>query len=320
MDLVNIQKNSSDWGLKYRPTTLSDLILPERFKTLFQSVIDKKQMVNFLFSGNAGCGKTSLAYILSDALDFNTLYLNMSKDTSIDVLRNDITNFGSTVAFNGNRKMIICDECEKASINLKEALKAEIENLSENVSFIFITNHVNMMTDALLSRLQHIEFTFTNDESKQMKTQIYKRVIEILKLNNCQYEEKAVQIIVNKLFPDFRRILNRCQCLANQNSLTLETVNSSITVNTEEYFNILKNGKFEELRKYVASLNINAQVFYSEIFKDIDKFYEKNMLAQAIVLLAKYSYESAFVIDYELNIMAMSIELKMLEKGARPNG
>ena len=85
-----------------------------------------------------------------------------------------------------------------------------------------------MMTDALMSRLQHIEFSFTEEESKEMKTQIYKRVVEILKLNNCQYEVKAVQTIVNKMFPDFRRILNRCQCLANQNALTLEVVNSFI--------------------------------------------------------------------------------------------
>lgn len=310
MDLVNIQKTSTDWGLKYRPTKIDDIILPERFKTLFKSVIEKGEMVNFLFSGNAGCGKSSLAFILSDELDFETLYLNMSKDTSIDVLRNDIATFGQTVSMNGNRKMIICDECEKASINLKEALKAEIESLSENVSFIFITNHVNMMTDALLSRLQHIEFSFTEDESKKMKTQIYKRVIEILKLNKCEYEEKAVQIIVNKLFPDFRRILNRCQCLANQNALNVETVNASITVNTEEFFNIIKTGKFSDLRKYVANLNINAQVFYSELFKDIDRYFEKGKLAQGIITLAKYSYESAFVVDYELNMMACALELK----------
>lgn len=313
MELVDIQKTSSDWGLKYRPTKLEDIILPQRFKILFQKVVDNKEMVNFLFSGEPGCGKSSLAYILSDELDFETLYLNMSKDTSIDVLRNDISTFGHNVALNGNRKLIIADECEKASINLKEALKAEIESLSENVSFIFITNHANMMTDALMSRLQHIEFSFTEEESKEMKTQIYKRVVEILKLNNCQFEVKAVQTIVNKLFPDFRRILNRCQCLANQNALTLEVVNSSIVVDTNEFFNVLLNGKFAELRQYISNLNVNPQVFYSEIFKDIDKYFEKIKLAQAILLLEKYQYQAAFDIDPHLNITACALELKMIK-------
>lgn len=313
MELFDIQKTSSDWGLKYRPVTLDDIILPKRFKTLFQKVIDKKEMVNFLFSGEPGCGKTSLAFILSDVLNFDTLYLNLSKDTSIEVLRNDISTFGHNVSLNGNRKLVIADECEKASINLKEALKAEIESLSENVSFIFITNHVNMMTDALLSRLQHIEFSFTEEESKEMKTQIYKRVVEILNHNGCEYEVKAVQTIVNKMFPDFRRILNRCQCLANQNSLNMEVVNSSITVNSDEYFNLLKNGKFPELRQYISNLNINPQIFYSEIFKDVDKYYEKNQLVQAILILEKYQYQSAFDLDYHLNLTACSLELKMIK-------
>lgn len=313
MDLVNIQKTSSDWGLKYRPSKIEDLILPKRFKNLFEDIIRKGEMVNLLFSGNAGCGKTSLAFILADTLDYDTLYLNMSKDTSIDVLRNDIAVFGHTVALNGNRKLVICDECEKASPNLKEALKAEIESLSENVSFIFITNHVNMMTEALMSRLQHIEFSFTEEESKEMKTAIYKRVIEILKLNNAEYEQKAVQIIVNKQFPDFRSILNRCQCLSNQKALTVENVEKSISVNTDEFFKILKEGKFKELRQYISNININAQVFYSELFKDIEKHYEKGQLAQAIIILSKYSYESAFVIDHQLNITACCLELKMIK-------
>lgn len=312
MDLVNIQKTSSDWGLKYRPTKLDDIILPKRFKTLFSKVIESNQMVNFLFSGEPGCGKTTLAYILSDALDYNTLYLNMSKDTSIDVLRTDISDFGHTVALNGNRKLVICDECEKASQNLKEALKAEIESLSENVSFIFITNHVNMMTDALLSRLQHIEFSFTDEESKEMKTAIYKRVIEILNLNNAEFEVKAVQTIVNKLFPDFRRILNKCQCLVNQNSLNLETVEKSISVNTAEFFKILKESKFSELRQYIANLNINPQLFYTEIFNDVDKYFEKGNIAHAILILSEYAYKSSFVIDHHLNITACALELKKI--------
>lgn len=312
MDLVNIQKTSSDWGLKYRPTKLDDIILPKRFKTLFSKVIESNQMVNFLFSGEPGCGKTTLAYILSDALDYNTLYLNMSKDTSIDVLRTDISDFGHTVALNGNRKLVICDECEKASQNLKEALKAEIESLSENVSFIFITNHVNMMTDALLSRLQHIEFSFTDEESKEMKTAIYKRVIEILNLNKAEFEVKAVQAIVNKLFPDFRRILNKCQCLVNQNSLNLETVEKSISVNTAEFFKILKESKFSELRQYIANLNINPQLFYTEIFNDVDKYFEKGNIAHAILILSEYAYKSSFVIDHHLNITACALELKKI--------
>jgi replication factor C small subunit len=313
MDLINIHRSSSDWGLKYRPSKLDDLIMPDRYKKMFSKIIEKGELVNLLFSGSAGCGKTSLALILADALDYEMAYFNMSKDTSVEVLRNDIMAFGHSVALNGKRKLIVADECEKASTLLKDGLKAEIEALSENVSFIFITNHVNMMPDALMSRLQHIEFNFTEEESKAMKTAIYKRTLEILDLNKVEYEKAAVPIIVNKLFPDFRRILNRCQCLANQESLTKEMVEKTISVNTSEFFDILKNKKFKDLRQYIANLNINPQHFYSEVFKDIENYFERGQLAQAIIILERYSYQSAFVIDHELNLTACCLELKMIK-------
>jgi replication factor C small subunit len=312
MDLINIHRTSSDWGLKYRPDRFEDIILPQRYLNMFSKVIKEKSMCNFLFSGDPGCGKTSLALILSRELDYDTLYLNMSKDTSIEILRNDIQNFGMTVSLNGNRKLIIADECEKASGLLKDGLKAEIERLSENVSFIFITNHINMIPEALHSRLQKVDFTFTGEETKEMKTQIYKRVIQILDLNKAEYEKTAIQIIVNKMFPDFRKILNHIQCLSMQGKITQQIVENSVMVNLSDYFDILKRKKYKELRQYIANLTINPQNFYSEIFKSIDEYFEKGNLAQAILILSKYSYESAFVADHDLNICACSMELMML--------
>lgn len=312
MNLIDIQRSSNDWGLKYRPNKFEDIILPERFINLFKKVIDEKKMCNYIFSGDPGCGKTSLAMILSKALDYDTLYLNLSNDTGIDTLRNDIKSFGMTVSLSGERKLIIADECDRASPQFKDALKAEIEALSENVSFIFITNHINVIPAPLLSRLQKVDFVFTPEEVKMMKTSIYKRTLEILNINNAEYEKEAIQIIVNKVFPDFRKILNQVQCLSFQGKITKEIVETSVSVNIRDYFDILKRKKYRDLRQYIANLSINPQYFYSEIFKEVDNIFEKEKLAQAILILSKYSYESAFVLDHELNLCACSMELMML--------
>lgn len=312
--ITNTHKTSADWGLKYRPEKLEELILPKRYIQMFSEIIEKGEMSNMLFCGEFGCGKTSLALILSDALDFKTLYINMSLDTSVEVLRNDIKNFGHTVALNNKRKLIIADECEKASDSLKKGLKAEIEQLSENVSFIFITNYANQLEGGFHSRLQKVEFTFTPAEVKEMKTGIYKRALEILDHNEKEYEKKAVGKVVDKFFPDFRRILNSLQCFSMQGKITEELVDTSVAVNIDEYFAILKRKKYKDLRQFIANLSIQAQYFYSEVFKNIDDHMDKSILCDVILVLAKYSYESAFVTDQELNLCACSMELMLLQK------
>jgi DNA polymerase III delta prime subunit len=312
MSILDTHKQSSDWGLKYRPDNINDIILPGRFMKQFRKVIEENSMCNYLFSGDPGCGKTTLALILAKELDYDLLYINMSRDTSIEVLRTDIQSFGMTVSSTGRRKMVIADECEKASGLLKDGLKAEIERLSENVSFIFISNHANQLPEALHSRLQKIDFVFTPDEVKEMKTEIYKRLIQILDFNKCDYEKPAIQILVNKFFPDFRKILNRTQCLSYQGPITKAIVENSITVNLKEFFDILERKKYKELRQYIANLNVAPQHFYSEVFKEIDQHFEKGKLCQAIISLSKFSYESAFVADAELNLCACALELMML--------
>ena len=311
MSLIDVHHQSHDWGVKFSPSNLSQVVLPERYINMFRSIIDKDELCNMLFVGDSGCGKTTSALVISNELGCDTLYLNLSKDTSVDILREKITNFGMSISLTGQRKMVIADECDGASPQLKKALKAEIENLGDNVGFIFITNFGNAITKALSSRTQRIDFKFSPEETKFMKNGMYKACIEILNSENVKFEPKAIQKLLHDTFPDFRKVLNEMQkfSLQSNGNITLKQVANSYNADLPEFFKILKARKYKDLRKFISNLSVNPQYLYTDIFNSIENYIEGNSIAEAVILLHKYSYESSFVIDQEINICACCFEL-----------
>jgi len=311
MSLIDVRKQSFDWGLKYTPEKLSELILPKRFINMFSNIIESNELCNMMFVGEPGCGKTSSAMVIGEELGCDVLYLNLSKDTGIDILRDKITTFGMTESLTGQRKLVIADECDGASPSTKKALKAEIEKLGDNVGFIFITNFGNAVTKALNSRTQRVDFIFSPDETKEMKTAMYMRCLSILDSENVKYEKPAIQKLMQDIFPDFRKILNEMQkfSLQSNRNITLKQVSDSYNADLEDFFKILKAKKYKDLRKFISSLSINPQYLYSDIFNSLQDYIKGDTIPEAIILLSKYSYESSFVIDQELNICACCFEL-----------
>ena len=100
------------WVEEYRPKTIDDCILPASLKTLFQSFIDKGEISNMLFSGTPGVGKTTVAKALCEQMNCDWIMINGSEEGGIDVLRNKIKNFASTVSLSGGKKVVILDEAD----------------------------------------------------------------------------------------------------------------------------------------------------------------------------------------------------------------
>ena len=91
---------------KYRPKKVDDCILPTSVKTEIKAYIAKGEISNMIFSGTAGVGKTSVAKAIANELNADVLYINMSNETGIDVVRNQIVQFASTASFEGNLKIV----------------------------------------------------------------------------------------------------------------------------------------------------------------------------------------------------------------------
>lgn len=100
------------WVEKYRPQTIDDCILPESMKETFKNFIDSGQLPNFLFSGGPGVGKTTVARALCNEVGAEYLFINGSEESGIDVLRNKIKNFASSVSLTSAKKIVILDEAD----------------------------------------------------------------------------------------------------------------------------------------------------------------------------------------------------------------
>jgi DNA polymerase III delta prime subunit len=309
---MNLNKKTYDsfiWSLKYRPTKIEDVVLPDRIKNQFNKIIESGNMANLILSGPPGCSKTTLSFILADKMERQAMYINASDETGVDTLRTKVKQFVTSASFDGSKKIVIFDEMEMASNNLFGALRAFIEEFSKSTNFIFITNYKNKVPSPLLSRLESIEFTFTNEEMKAMKKEFYKSVLAILKKEDIKHDTKVVAHVVNNVFPDMRKILNELQKFAQQDALENMEVINSIIANVDEYFKLIREKDFNKTRKYIAQVGVNAQLFYSQIYNVFMKYVKPDCVPDAIILLGKYSYEAAFVVDQQINLMAFSTEL-----------
>ena len=299
------------WVEKYRPQTIEECILPESMKKTFKEFIDSGELPNFLFTGGAGVGKTTVAKALCNEIGAEYLFINGSEESGIDVLRSKIKNFASSVSLTDSKKVVILDEADYLNPNSTQpALRGFIEEFSNNCRFIFTCNFKNRIIEPLHSRCSVIEFKIENSDKAKIASNFFKRVCTILKTEGITYEPKVVAELVGKHFPDYRRILNELQRYSVSG-----TIDAGLLVNLgdESYVELvkfMKDKNFTEVRKWVGK---NSDTESTELFR---KFYDKAVdyidqgsIPQMVLILAEYQYRAAFVADREINTMAALTEM-----------
>jgi len=299
------------WVEKYRPKTIDECILPESLKQTFKEFIASGQLPNFLFSGTAGVGKTTVAKALCNEVGAEYLLINGSEESGIDILRTKIKSFASSVSLTDSKKVVILDEADYLNANSTQpALRGFIEEFSANCRFIFTCNFKNRIIEPLHSRCSVVEFKIDNKDKQTIAAGFFKRATNILKNENIEFDPKVVAEVVTRHFPDYRRILNELQ----RYSVTGK-IDSGILVNLsdESYRELVKNLKekdFTSVRKWVAK---NSDIETTQLFRDLyDKaveFLEPKSIPQLVLILADYQYKAAFVADHELNTVAAMTEI-----------
>jgi len=294
---------------KYRPSKIDDCILPSAVKTELKAYIASGEITNMIFAGSAGVGKTSLAKAIAAELGADVLYINMSNETGIDVVRNQIVQFASTASFEGNLKIIIGDECERLSQNAQDSLKATIESFHKNARFVFTTNNINKVIDPIKSRCNVFDFKIPDDEKKDLLAQMMKRCVEILRLENIEFDTKAIVALVQKNFPDFRKTLNELQRYSTYGKIDAGILVSEAT-SFDELVAAMKTKKFADVRKWIArNADVDSSSLYRYFYDNLTTLFEGKSIPNIILILAQYQHYAASVVDQEINNIACMVEI-----------
>ena len=300
------------WVEKYRPQTIDECVLPDNLKKTFKEYISQGQLPNFLFSGTAGVGKTTVAKALCNEIGAEYLLINGSDEgRSIDILRTKIKQFASTVSLTDSKKVVIIDEADYMNADsVQPALRSFIEEFSNNCRFIFTCNFKARIIEPLHSRCSVVDFKVNPADKPKIASAFYRRVADILSFEQIEFDPKVVAELITKHFPDNRRILNELQRYSVSGK-----IDSGILVNmSEESFKTLlrdlKDKNFTEVRKWVGK---NSDTDTTQLFRQLYDTSSSNIepasIPQLVLILADYQYKAAFVADQELNIMAALTEL-----------
>ena len=301
------------WVEKYRPKNINDCVLPNETKKIFLDFVNNKEIPNLLLCGTAGVGKTTVAKALCNELDADFVLINGSEERNIETLRVKIKQFASTVSLSGGPKIVILDEADYLNPqSTQPALRGFIEEFSKNCRFIFTCNYKNRIIPPLHSRCSVVDFTIESSQKPQIANQIFQRTLQILTEENIDYNEKVVVELINKFFPDFRRVLNELQKYSSSGTIDSGVLSNLDDESLNEVIGFIKNKEFSKMRKWVA-LNIHndPQAIYRKIYDSLFTKMENNSIPQAIIILSDYTYKSAFVADQEVNMVACMTELMM---------
>jgi DNA polymerase III delta prime subunit len=298
---------------KYRPQVIEDCILPDETKKTFKEFVEKGEIPNLLLAGPPGIGKTTIAKALCNELGADYYVINGSDEGRfLDTVRNQAKNFASTVSLTGSskHKVIIIDEADNTGNDVQLLLRANIEAFYNNCRFIFTCNYKNKIIEPLHSRCAVIDFSIKGKQKQQLAGSFFKRVLQILDQEKIEYDEKVVVELVAKHFPDFRRVLNECQRYSTGGKIDSGILASFSDISVNELIKNLKDKNFSEVRKWVVSnLDNDASSLLRRVYDACYDCLSPQSIPAAVLVIAKYQYQCAFVADQEINLLAALTEI-----------
>ena len=294
------------WVEKYRPSTLDSYIGNQHLRSKVKVYIESGDLPHLLLYGRAGTGKTTLAKLLVNNIECDYLYINASDENSVDVVRDKVKNFASTLGFK-EMKVIILDECDYITPNAQAALRNLMETFSKNCRFILTCNYVERIIDPIQSRCQ--SFQIIPPDRKEVAVHLN----TILTKEGVKSDIEDIVTIVNGGFPDLRRVINAAQRQVVDNKLVIDEGMSIQNDYKNQVLEILKTQDKKNCFKNIRQLLADSKVTdFSDLFRllfDTVDDWGRGHVAECILVLAQYQQSDAVVVDKEINIMAMFVEI-----------
>jgi DNA polymerase III delta prime subunit len=301
--IFGYMKENSLFVEKYRSKTLDEYVGNEQLKQIVHQYLKNNDLQNLLLYGTPGTGKTTLAKLIVNNFDCDYLYINASDERGIDTIRDKVQGFASSASFKPI-KIIILDEADFLTIQAQASLRNIIETYSRTTRFILTCNYLERIIDPLQSRCQVLKIT------PPSKKEVAQHISTILEQENINYKLEDLALVVNKHYPDIRKILNTCQV---NNVDGVLKIDKTVLASNSYKDGVLKELKspskpsFKNIRQILADSNLDDfEEIYRFLYDNLDE-YGNNDLAKAMIVIEieSYMYHANFRIDKEINVMAL---------------
>jgi DNA polymerase III delta prime subunit len=306
-----MSKSEFLWVEKYRPQTIDECVLTKDLKDTFNGIVKSGELHNMLLSGTAGTGKTTVAKALCNELGLDWMLINGSEESGIDVLRNKIKQFASTVSLTGGIKVIILDEADYLNAqSTQPALRGFIEEFSNNCRFILTCNFKNRLIEPLHSRCAVVEFNTNKKQLAGLASQFMGRLKSILDNEGVTYNEKVIAELIIRHAPDWRRVIGECQRYGSTGEIPAAILIGNSDESIAEVITHLKSKDFKSMRAWVANnAALDTSAIFRKIYDVLSDHADASGIPAAVLILADYQFKAAFVADKELNLVAAMTEL-----------
>jgi DNA polymerase III delta prime subunit len=303
------------WVEQYRPSNISDCILPENIKNSFHGFVKQGEIPNLLLAGTAGIGKTTVAKALCEEIGASYIVVNGSDEGRfLDTVRNRVRQFATTVSLTsgGAHKVVIIDEADNTTNDVQLSLRTAVEEFHSNCRFIFTCNFPNKIIEPLHSRCTVVDFKINTEQAMELQGQFFARMKEILDEQNVEYQDKVLAKVVKRYYPDWRRLINECQRFAASGGINTAILADVADINLDALIRSLKAKEFTIVRKWVVdNINNDPVTVMRKLYDVLYDNLKGGSIPEAVLIIAKYSRDIQIVPDQEINLLACLTEIMM---------
>ena len=310
-EMKKIDNKAYIWNERYRPSTIHDVIIPDKMRTsILEWINTDGEIPNLgLFGNTPGLGKTSIAKAIINDLDADAIFINASKDNGIDMVRNKIQSYASTKSFDGTTKIVIMDEFDGTSAEMQKSFRGSIEEYSKNCRFILTANYNDKIIEPILNRLSNynLDNIFAVNKAELAK-QIYDRLIFILNNEKVEYSVADVKTLIGMFYPSIREMINVIQQSVEDGKLTVNYTAADLNKIYIGLLDAIKDKDYERCR-ILSSQVISPTGFYKFIYKHLDTLFINKSIPMVVVNLHHFMTSNINARDPEISIAAFCAKL-----------
>lgn len=303
------------WVEEYRPHTIDDCILPASILNVFKGFVEQGELPNLLLPGSAGIGKTTVAKALCEEIGASYIVINGSDEGRfLDTIRQKVRTFASTVSLSSSsaHKVVIIDEADNTTNDVQLSLRTAIEEFHSNCRFIFTCNFPNKIIEPLHSRCTVVDFRIKHEDKQEIQGKFFLRMMKILKENDVTFNKDVIGKLVMRYSPDWRRLINECQRHAAAGEINVDILCDIADIKLDDLVKAMKNKEFTTIKRWVVENTDNdPNIVMRKIYDILYDNLKGSSIPEAVLVLAKYQYQIAFVADQEINLLACLTEIML---------